>query len=152
MNDLISFEEELEKNAMILHTNKGVSMMPLLRQGRDVMIISRATGRLKKYDAPLYKRPNGDYVVHRILRVDKDSYVICGDNCFRREFGIADSQIIGVLTGIIRDGKTIPVTSKKYKLYVHLWCDFFYIRAAVLYLKSKLAGLRNRMLGRGQRR
>ena len=112
MNNTVSFEEELNERGVILHTNKGVSMMPLLRQNKDVMIISKVEGRLKKYDAPLYKRPNGDYVVHRILRVDKDSYVICGDNCFRREYGITDSQIKGVLTGIIRNGKTISTNRK----------------------------------------
>ena len=146
MENKVSFEEELEAKGTILHTNKGVSMMPLLRQNRDVMIISKVDGRLKKYDAPLYKRPNGDYVVHRILRVDKDSYVICGDNCFRREYGITDDQIKGVLTGVIRNGKTISVTDKKYRLYVHLWCDFFYVRAFILYSVCKLKGLARRIL------
>ena len=141
MSNTVSFEEELEEKGTILHTNKGVSMMPLLRQNKDVMIISRVEGRLKKYDAPLYKRPNGDYVVHRVLRVDKDSYVICGDNCFRREYGIKEEQIKGVLTGIIRNGKTISVNDKRYKLYVHLWCDLFYIRAFLLFALAKFKGL-----------
>lgn len=141
MSNTVSFEEELEEKGTILHTNKGVSMMPLLRQNKDVMIISRVEGRLKKYDAPLYKRPNGDYVVHRVLRVDKDSYVICGDNCFRREYGIKEEQIKGVLTGIIRNGKTISVNDKRYKLYVHLWCDLFYIRAFLLFVLAKFKGL-----------
>ena len=55
--------------------------MPLLREDRDVMIIERVTGRLKKYDVPLYKRPNGQYVLHRILKVRENDYVICGDHC-----------------------------------------------------------------------
>ena len=151
MNNTVSFEEELNERGVILHTNKGVSMMPLLRQNKDVMIISKVEGRLKKYDAPLYKRPNGDYVVHRILRVDEDSYVVCGDNCFRREYGIKDSQIKGVLTGIIRNGKTISTSSKAYKLYVHLWCDFFYIRAFILYSIAKLKGALRRILRKNKK-
>lgn len=126
----------------LVYTNVGDSMMPLLRQGKDLMVISRKPeGRLKKYDVPLYKRDSGQYVLHRILKVREGDYVICGDNRWRREYGIEDRHIIGVLTAIVRDGQTIPVTDKRYLWYVHLWCDFFYIRAAILWLK----GLPNRI-------
>ena len=116
MSDIHSYEEELMLHGKILRTNKGVSMMPLLREGRDVMIIEKKEGRLKKYDAPLYKR-DGEYVVHRIVRVRETSYDIIGDNCIKIERGITDEQIIGVLTGVIRNGKTIYADSFKYKLY-----------------------------------
>ncbi|MGN1416001.1 MAG: S24/S26 family peptidase [Oscillospiraceae bacterium] len=110
-------------------------MEPLIRQGRDLLIISAVSGRLKKYDVPLYKRDSGQYVLHRILKVRQNDYVICGDNRWQREYGITDRHIIGVLTGIVRDGKEISVTDKKYRLYVHLWCDFFYVRAFILMVK-----------------
>jgi hypothetical protein len=130
-----TFEEELQQNGKLIYTNVGDSMMPLLRQNRDLMIIEKPNGRLKKYDVPLYKRDSGQYVLHRILKVRKDDYIICGDNRWSREYGITDGHIIGVLTGIVRDGKTISVQDKKYLLYVHLWCDFFYIRAFILRTK-----------------
>jgi hypothetical protein len=130
-----TFEKEIQQNGKLIYTNVGDSMMPLLRQNRDLMIIEKPNGRLKKYDVPLYKRDSGQYVLHRILKVRKDDYVICGDNRWHREYGITDRHIIGVLTGIIRDGKTISVRDKKYRLYVHLWCDFFYVRAFILRIK-----------------
>lgn len=134
MSEQITYEQELQKNGKIIRTNVGVSMMPLLRQNRDVMIIERPTGRLKKYDVPLYRR--GDqYVLHRIIRVHEDCYDIIGDNCVNIERGIKDSQIIGVLTGVIRDGKTITVDAPSYKIYYHVWCDFLYLRIAILKLK-----------------
>lgn len=112
-------------------------MMPLLRQNRDVMIIERPVGRLKKYDVPLYKR--GDkYVLHRIIRVREDGYDIIGDNCVNIERNVKDDRIIGVLTGVIRDGKTVTVDSLSYKLYYHIWCDFLYIRIAILKLNFLL--------------
>ena len=113
--------------------------MPLLRQNRDVMIIERKTGRLKKYDCPLYKRADGKYVLHRILKVRENDYVICGDHCTKKEYGITDEDIIGVLTGVIRDGKVIKTDNKLYKIYYHLWCDLFYIRVAILTVKSLFA-------------
>ena len=135
MAEFSTYEEELRKNGKIIHTNVGTSMMPLLRQNRDVMIIERPEGRLKRYDVPLYKRKNGQYVLHRILKVRERDYVICGDHCVKKEYGITDDDIIGVLTGVIRDGKTITMDAPLYKFYYHLWCDFFYIRVAILKFK-----------------
>ena len=76
-----SFEEVIQKKGFLLYSNQGDSMLPLIRDGRDVLLISRKPeGRLKKYDVPLYKRDSGRYVLHRILKVRKDDYVLCGDN------------------------------------------------------------------------
>ena len=127
-----SFEEEIKKSGKIIYTNVGDSMMPYIKQGRDVLVISEANGRLNKYDVPLYKRDSGQYVLHRILKVRENDYVICGDNRWNKEYGITDRHIIGILTGVIRDGQEIPVTSRKYRIYVHLWCDLFPVRAFIL--------------------
>ena len=137
-----TFEEEIRRNGKIIYTNVGDSMMPFIRQGRDVLIISKVNGKLKRYDVPLYKRDSGQYVLHRILKVRKNDYVICGDNRWNKEYSITDKHIIGVLTGIIRDGREILVTDRKYRIYVHLWCDFFPVRAFIIrtrqFLKRRL--------------
>lgn len=135
----MTFEEKIEKHGYLVYPNVGDSMMPLLRQGRDLMVITRKPAeRLKRYDVPLYKRENGQYVLHRILKARKDDYVICGDNRWCREYGITDQQIIGILTAVVRDGKKLSVTDKKYRIYVHIWCDLFYIRAAVLWSRGMI--------------
>lgn len=132
-----TFEEELRQNGYLFYRNVGDSMLPLIRQGRDIMLIERRPdGRLKKYEVPLYRRDSGQYVLHRILQVRKDDYVLCGDNRWQRETGITDRHIIGVLTAVIRDGKKLPVTDKRYRAYVHLWCDLFPVRAAILWCRD----------------
>lgn len=133
-----TFEEQLEKYGKLIYTNVGDSMLPLIRQDKDLLIIEKPKGRLKKYDVPLYRRDTGKYVLHRILKVRKKDYVICGDNRWKREYGITDRHIIGVLTGVVRNGRTVPVTNWKYKLYVHLWCDLFPVRAFIIRVKMKL--------------
>ena len=127
-----SFEEILQKEGQLIYSNVGDSMQPLIRQGRDLLVIEPPKGRLKKYDIPLYRRDNGKYVLHRILKVRPDDYVICGDNRWRCEYGITDRHILGVLTAIIRDGKEVPITDWRCRLYTHLWCDFFPLRAFLL--------------------
>ena len=99
-----TFEEQLAQNGKLIYTNKGDSMIPLIKQDRDLLIIEPANGRLKKYDVPLYKRDSGQYVLHRILKVREDDYVICGDNRWVKEYGIQDRHIIGVLIAVVRDG------------------------------------------------
>lgn len=117
----------------MVYTNVGDSMWPLLHEGRDLMIIDKKPeGRMKKYDAILYKRPCGKYIMHRILKVRQDDYVLCGDNRWLREFGVKDEWILGVLTAVVRKGKRVSVTNWKYRLYVHIWCDFYWIRAFIL--------------------
>lgn len=134
MSDTTSFEDELKKSGVIIHTNKGRSMLPLLREGRDVMIIKRPEGRLKRYDVALYKQ-SGKYILHRVLKATEDGYVTCGDHCTEREYGITDSDVIGVLVGVIRDGKHISTEDFGYRFYSHLWCDLFYIRVFILKIK-----------------
>ena len=129
-----TFETELAENGRLVFHNRGVSMRPLIREGKDLMVIERPEGRLKRYDGVLYKTRKGGYILHRVLKVRENDYVICGDNCVRKEYGITDREVIGVLTGVIRNGKTLRATDKRYRLYVHLWCDFFYIRVGILYL------------------
>ena len=129
------FEDVIERDGRLIYTNVGDSMRPLIRQDRDILIIEKPNGRLKKYDVPLYKRDSGQYVLHRILKVRERDYVICGDNRYSKEYGITDRHIIGVLTAVVRDGKEIPITDWRYRLYVHLWCDFFPIRAFILKTK-----------------
>lgn len=127
-----SFEKMIKKEGRLIYSSVGDSMWPLIRQGRDLVVIERKTGRLRKYDVPLYRRDNGQYVLHRILKVRENDYVLCGDNRTHKETGITNRHIIGVLKAIVRDGKELTVNAWCYKLYVHLWCDLFPIRAFVL--------------------
>ena len=85
-------------------------------------------------------------MLHRIVKVREQDYVICGDNCIRREFGITDSQIVGVLTAIIRDGKTeIPVTDPAYLRKVRLWCALFPVRSALKRIRMLARYIRRKL-------
>jgi signal peptidase I len=136
-----SFEEELDRKGYLVYTNTGCSMMPMLHQHHDILLIEKPHGRLKKYDIPLYRRSDGKYILHRILEVRPHDYVICGDNNTVKEY-VQDKDIIGVLTSYTRDGVTHHLNEPSYKLYVHMWCDFFPLR--VLYLRTRRFASRQR--------
>ena len=140
----VSFEEILSRDGKLIYTSVGNSMMPLIREGRDLLVIRRPEGRLKRYDIPLYRRESGQVVLHRVLKVRREDYVICGDHCWQRETGITDSRIIGMLTAIIRNGREIPMTDRRVRLYAHLWCDLFPVRAGMLRLAAAFRRPRRR--------
>lgn len=137
-----TFEEMLSEKGYLVYTNVGTSMLPLLRERRDIIEIHKKNApRCKKHDVVLYKR--GDtYILHRILRVLPYGYLIAGDNNAFVERDVTDDMILGVMTHVIRNGKSIYPTDLKYKLYVHLWCDCWPLRMFVLrgrnYLKRRL--------------
>ena len=68
-----SFEEILARDGRLVYSNVGDSMWPLIRQGRDLLVIEPARGRLKRLDVPLYKRDNGQYVLYRVLMYATDN-------------------------------------------------------------------------------
>ena len=140
MDEVMSIGDLLERDGRLVYTNKGSSMMPLLREDRDLMIIEKkGPERCKRLDAVLFRRTgtkcNDAYVLHRILRVNSDgTYWIVGDNCVTGET-VKEKDILGVLTAVVRDGKTILVTDKRYLFYSHLWCDWYQGRFAFLKVK-----------------
>lgn len=112
------FKTELERSGHVVFTNKGISMMPLLRQDRDIMVIDKGLPPYRKNDAVLFIRDSGSYVLHRITKILPDGmYEITGDNCTESE-KVREDQIIGVLSEVRRDGKTIKTGDTGYRIYV----------------------------------
>lgn len=110
--------EKLNNGGTITFTPKGTSMEPMLRDGKDIVVLAKPKGRLNMLDVALYRRDDGAYIMHRVIDVDdKGCYVFCGDNQFAKEKGIREDQIIGIMTCFIRKGTTYYADSILYKLY-----------------------------------
>ena len=141
----MTVEESLRINGYYASTTAGTSMYPLLRHRKDNIVVRPCNGRLKKYDVPLYK-VGEKYVLHRIIKVLPNGYVICGDNCINKEYGITDENILGVLSEIYRAGKKINMDGVRYKTYVRL-CRFSY-PARVFYKKTRrlLSAVKHKLL------
>lgn len=153
MPESVSFEEELARNGKIAYTNVGVSMRPLIREGRDVMLIEAPISKgFCRWDTVLFRRPGvigrGAYVLHRILKVLPDgTYWIVGDNCISGEI-VSEKDILGTLTQVNRDGKkTIYISDFSYKLYVLFWCKPYHLRFFILRVISFLRKVKRKICG-----
>lgn len=133
-------EETLRSGGTVKLPITGTSMLPLLVAGRDTVTLSPIGERLSVFDIPLYRRDDGAFVLHRIIEVSEDNtYTMCGDNQWVLERGIRDDQLIGVVTQIIRDGKTFSVTDKKYQRYVRVWRRLMPVRKYIVKVRGKLS-------------
>ena len=135
-NELVNFEELLKRDGSFLYTFKGVSMKPLLNQGKDVVIISSIDRPIKKLDIVLYK-VNERYVLHRVIKIKKDHYVIRGDNTYSEEF-IPKDKVFGILTSYYKNDKLKKVNTKGAILLYYLWLTTYPLRWLLVKTKRLL--------------
>ena len=134
-------QEQLAAGKNVTFSPRGVSMLPMLRQGVDRVTLSPVSGRLKKYDLPLYRMDTGKFILHRIVAVG-DTYTCRGDNTYRDELGLRHDQMIGVVSAFTRGDRMISVENWGYKLYCRVWVTAYplrnFVRRAVGWLKRRL--------------
>ena len=110
--------ESLEQGNSVRFSPRGTSMLPMLRQGLDTVILSPLPPRrLNKYELPMYQRENGQYVVHRIIK-SGETYTC---NQFQKEPGLTHEQMIALVTGFTRNGKEHSVEELSHRAYCRFW-------------------------------
>ena len=119
--------EVLESGQSVRIYPMGTSMLPMLRQGTDSVVLSPLPETLRKFDIPLYRRDNGKYILHRIVGAG-NPYICMGDNQFRKEPGIRRDQMIAVVTAFYRGEKRCSVRSFGYRIYCWVWYYSRYLR------------------------
>lgn len=110
-------EEKLKTGGEVTFKPKGTSMLPMLRPGKDSVTIRREE-KISKNDVVLYKRANGQFVLHRAVRTTKDEFVMRGDNQWFFERGVSPKMIVGVMTEFVRGERRISRKSIAYRAYI----------------------------------
>lgn len=141
-------EEILEENGEVTFTPAGNSMLPLLRNRKDTIVIKKTDGKLKKYDVPLYRRADGSFVLHRVVDINSDGYIMCGDNQTEKEYFVKDEQIIAVMSSFYRRGKHILCSSAGYRIYSRVWVFIMPIRRFFRRIRSFLRKAGRKLFGK----
>ena len=114
-------QETLSRGNSVKITVTGNSMYPLFHSRRDTVVLSPAD-KIKKYDITFHRRQDGRYILHRVLRIQKDgTYLIAGDNELKTEPPVRREQILGGVTEFTRWGRACKPKGLKYWLYVRIW-------------------------------
>ncbi len=137
--ELMPLISDLLKTAeRVRFTVKGNSMYPLLRGNRDEVEVVKCDS-IGKYDIVLYKRSDGSYVLHRVLKKDNGALSIAGDFEQELEHPVYENQVIAKVDNIIRaGGKVISCTGKVYKIYCIVWAAVLKNRRKILRILKKL--------------
>ena len=100
----------------------GNSMRPMLTNLKSTVTLTKCDPKaLKKGDIPFYRRNNGQYVLHRIIRVHEDTYDIIGDHQTEIEYGVPKENVLCVVKNFTRKGKTYACSDLNYRMYAALW-------------------------------
>ncbi len=140
----LTIEDVLLETGKYIGPTVGVSMLPMLKQRRDTIVVAAKTDRLKPLDVALYKRGDA-YILHRVLRVTESGYIIRGDNCYEDEI-VPEETVIGVLTEFFRKDKHYFCTDEKYLRYVKKHLKRYKLRRFFVRIKRKIKAIVKRLI------
>ncbi len=142
---------QLENGEIATLVVTGYSMRPMLCQYRDSVRLEPINGQLKPGDIALYKRENGRYILHRVIRLTQEGYLFCGDNQAELE-KVDQDQLIALVTGYVKNGKSRTLDSIGYRLYCFVWVKLFCVRKYYIWLRRRIGRLRSLILNRRKRK
>jgi len=96
---------------------RGTSMLPLIKEGHTAVSLVKANA-VSKGDIVLYQRANGQYVLHRCVKIKGDEYLMCGDNQFVFEHGITRDMIVATIDGYYPGEEFVSISDARYRRYV----------------------------------
>lgn len=159
----------LDEGKDVLLTVTGNSMAPFLRHRRDQVVLKKPADptALQPGDVPLYRRKNGQMVLHRIVERDDGTkrrlygeseplpsmhssspltYTMLGDAQVQLEPNIQPEQIVAVATAFVRKGKRWDCRSTAYRRRSLRWHKLMPIRMPIVRLWHLLHGVKNRTI------
>ncbi|MBR3934251.1 MAG: S24/S26 family peptidase [Clostridia bacterium] len=120
-------EEAIAQGKDVRLTVTGYSMYPLLRSGTDDVVLKKHD-ELKKYDVVLFKRKDGSYIFHRIIKIKDNVLTIAGDNETIKEYPVQFESVIAVMKCFYRSGKLHTTDELWYRFYSGFWLFIFPLR------------------------
>ncbi len=130
-------ENKISSGSTVEITVTGESMFPLFHSERDKVILAPIT-KLKRKKICFYKRENGSYVLHRIIKIKKDGIYCVGDNQVIIEGPLKPEQFIAEVQSFTRKGKFRKANSIWHKFYSCIWCANVSLRPIILRTLLKL--------------
>lgn len=135
-----TIEQELRQGRAVITRTTGVSMKPLLSENRTYIVIEPLRGELCVGDIPVWRRPDGVYIVHRLVQMEGDICFTRGDNCLHAE-KVPMDRILGRVTQIRRKNRTIFTVGDMdpaYRFYVRFWEKSWGLRRRYFLARERL--------------
>lgn len=115
-------ERLLDEGDSVTIRVRGNSMRPLLRDGRDRIILRKYAEEDVREGAVMLFRYRGMYCVHRIVRVEGDTIVFAGDGNYRMEERASRGDLMAVMRAVLRPNDSIvECDSLRWRAASALW-------------------------------
>lgn len=115
-------EETLSAGCTVTFTTHGKSMRPILNDGDSVSL--KKADKYKVGDVVLYRKADGSFVLHRIIRIKKDTVYTQGDSLHEKDEPIKSDAILGKAVAYIYPQRELKTTEFTYKVYKILYMSF----------------------------
>ncbi len=127
--------QRLEAGQSVRFRVKGTSMTPLLRNGKEEVVVYPCTTDIPKcWDVVLF-RYHGHYVLHRIIRCTGSSFVLQGDGVWASYEECRMEDVAGVVRQVVRpSGRVVCTSSLAWHWKSRLWCRLGPLRRFALRL------------------
>ncbi len=107
LNDSLPLiKEAFSRNQLVTIPLTGHSMEPILSSGDAVTLAPIDAAGIVRGDIVLYRRASGQFVLHRVVNVHKDTVDFCGDNQVAVEKHIPVTSLVAKVISYEKDGCT----------------------------------------------
>ena len=132
-------ETEITEGRAVRFRLKGDSMFPLIRNGRDEVVLYPCTKEeLAPMDVVLF-RYRGKHLLHRILQREGERLLLQGDGSFIAKEEGTTNDVIGKVNLIIKpSGKMLSVNEREWRLASWLWQKTGIMRTILLRILKKI--------------
>ena len=146
-----SYQEYLQNNNnQIAIVPNGNSMWPTLKHKGQSVIIGAKKERLNELDVAFYVRSQDNLVLHRVIKVLPDGYLMCGDSQFVLE-KVSEDQVFGVMLGFYRGKKFVDCKDPKHIEKIKKWYKrkvYRKFRVKLFFLKERIKNKLKRIFRR----
>lgn len=110
----------------------GGSMFPFLWDERDSVCFKAPDRDLRVGDIVFFQRADGQYILHRICRIENGNYYIIGDAQQTVEGPILREQIFALVTEAKRNGKILSPGKLKWDFFEKVWLRLIPLRPRLI--------------------
>lgn len=136
-----AFLSQLEQYGRLVFSPVGHSMFPMLRGGRDVVVLIKPDDTLSRLDVALYRNAAGRYILHRYMGQTARGLIFWGDALPDVDEPVKRERVLAVMTAFYRGNREISARQALYRAYAHLWCASRGLRRVLIFCTDRAARL-----------
>lgn len=120
-------------------TIRGNSMQPMLRDGRDRVVLRRYEGEPIGVGDVMLFRHSRRHVLHRVVRIEGERIIFAGDGNYRLYEQAHREDVVAHMVAYIRDGRRRECSDVPWQRFSRVWMALpMILRRVILGVKRRV--------------